>query len=101
MIYIRSESQFEHAPDPEALFRERHINNADILDNICKVGPGETFEQIERRVRQMNLIMISTYGTAIDMFEGEFDKEIVGIGTLRVRFYGTGYMDLTLTRISH
>jgi hypothetical protein len=96
MIRIENSDDRERTPNPEELFRELHRNSANILDRMCQVGPNKTYESFEKEIQQLNLILISTYGTATKIFEGEFDKEVPGVGILHVKFYSTGYMELVL-----
>ncbi|MBU3668879.1 MAG: hypothetical protein FGM57_02845 [Candidatus Taylorbacteria bacterium] len=101
MIHIREGYKPESTPDPETLFRELHRNNADILDRICKADANQTYEKMEVVIRQLRNTLITTYGVNMGEFEGEFDREIPGIGTLHVKFYSMGFMDLTLKPASH
>lgn len=96
MIRIEGESFKEDVPDPETLFKKLHKNNADIIDRTCNSFSGKEYESFEKEIQRLNTILIATYGGDTGAFEGEFDKEVLGIGVLHVKFYSMGYMELSV-----
>ncbi len=98
MIRIEKSQYGGMEKSPEELFRELHRNNADILDRLCAAhtDDGRTLTSLEAEVRQLNALLISTYGIATAEYEGEFDMAIEGKGTLHVKFYSTGFMEISL-----
>ncbi len=87
----------ESRESPEDLFRRLHRNNADILDKMCAVySQGDPENTLRTYVEYINKQLLHTYGIGTAGYEGEFYMTIYEDKKLWVKFYETGFMELSI-----